>query len=674
MPGVIWTSEDDWRNARAESGVIHRAFGDRVGAEIAMGTDLLPQGPVDWFGMGTSGPLAGNMPEASVYDATANKTFVVWVGRLTRAYITYYDHALGAWGPNVEISTFKLTDDDHGAPSICQDASGYLHVFFGTHNTAAKYSISTSPRDISAWTAQTDVAGNWTYQQPFVVGGNIWLIGREEPSLGSTYNLTALRSNGVATGHTWQSLIPLYSPSGMMAYPSDYWVVGDDIHVTWWRRDNLSDPNGHHIYYAVYETDTGLLKTAAGTTHGALPISEATANANYRAFDSGTQDANAPTLWLDSGGLPHIAYVHNNGTTVDVYHTRWTGSAWTTPVSLATGARLWNAPAVAVASDTSAQAYWKVAAATAIKKTTWNPSNDTGMTTVTWFTNSDWAPNGVKNLGLLGLNDAHADLWMMVFEADDGNWTGEHLRVAAYGDSGFLEAPAWRQDAMLALPLNEDAGATTLTDHGGHAQHATNNGLVMGVAGLMGLTGAQFASGREADVPHSALHWLFGGPCVVRFWGSGLTGAVVAKGRPANSDLRYYISVNAAAQSIRVINKVDATFLTAASNTGLTITGPQLYEISWDGTGTLSFFKSGSAVGTSTAISLAKFTAKTPTTALHIGYWYGSGSNAATKFYGDGVCQGLVMIPRYQSTLAEHQAFWAALTAGSFTSAWRLAT
>lgn len=673
MPGVIWTSEDDWRNARAESGVIHRAFGDRVGTEIAMGTDLLPQGPVDWFGMGTSGPLVPIMSESAVYDATANKTFVVWLGRLTRAYITYYDHALGVWGPNVEISTFKLTDDDHGAPSICQDASGYLHVFFGTHNNAAKYSISTSPRDISAWTAQTDVAGNWTYQQPFVIGGNIWLIGRENPSLGTTYNLTVVRSNGVATGHTWQSLIPLYSPTGKMAYPSDYWVVGDDIHVTWWRRDNLSDTNGRHIYYAVYETDTGLFKTAAGTTHGALPISEATADANYRVFDSGTQDTNAPTLWLDSGGLPHIAFIHNNGTTIDLYHTRWNGSAWTTPVSLATGARLWGNPAAIVASDTSADLYWKHSDAVTIRKTTFNPSNDTSVSTATWLTNSDWAPNGVRDLGApIAHRNAHADLRLLVSEERNEVWWYEHLRVAAYGDSGFLQAPAWRQDALLALPFNEDAGATTLVDYGGHGQNVTNNGVVMGVAGLMGLTGAQFASGREADVPHAGVQWLFAEPCVIRFWGVNLVGAIVAKGRPANSDLRYAIRV--LSDRLRVTNKVDASFLSADSTTGLTTSGPQLFEVSWDGAGTLSFFKSGSAVGTSTAISLAKFTAKTPTTALHIGYFYSSGSNAATKEHATGVGQGLVMIPRYQSTLAEHQAFWNTLTAGSFTSAWRLAT
>ena len=674
MPSAIWTAENDWRNARAESGVIHRDFGDRVAGEIAQGTDLLPQGPVDWFGHGTSQPLVGNMQQTAVYDATAGKTFVVWQGRALRPYITYYDHALGAWGPIVEISTGTLTDDDHGAPQICQDASGYLHVFWGTHNNAIKYAISTTARDISAWTVQTDVAGNWSYQQPFVVAGNIWLFGRVQVGTTTTYTISVKKSVGVATGHTWDALIDLCSFSGRMLYSSDGLVSGNNLHLTWWMRTD-SAGTSHNIYYGVYETGTGLFKTAAGTTHGALPISEATGDANYSAFDSGTQEANAPVLWLDSGGLPHLVYIHDNTTTVDVMHTRWTGSSWTTPASLGSGSQLWINPAVVVTSDTAAAVYWAVAGLASIKKTTWNPSNDTSISTTTWLTNSEWAPNGVLNLvGAIAIRNADADLRLVLSELNDDAWSYEYVRVGAYGDSGFVKAPAWRQDAYLALPFNEDSGATTLLDYSGRKQNATNNGVVMGVAGLLGLTGAEFASGRMADVAHTRGQWLFSFPCVVRFWGVGLTGAILGKGRPFNNDLRYAIYVGDPITTMRVTNKVDATWLEANSSSGLTFTGFQLYEISYDGAGTLSFFKSGAAVGTSAVISNAKFNAKFPTTDLHVGYYYNSGSNSASKAYGAGVCQGLVMLPRYQSTLAEHQAFWAALTAGSFTSKWLEAT
>ena len=44
-----------------------------------------------------------------------------------------------------------------------------------------------------------------------------------------------------------------------------------------------------------------------------------------------------------------------------------------------------------------------------------------------------------------------------------------------------------------------------------------------------------------------------------------------------------------------------------------------------------------------------------------MGYAYNSGADATLRGYGAGVWMGLTMLARYQMTLAEHQAQWAAL-------------
>jgi hypothetical protein len=305
-----------------------------------------------------------------------------------------------------------------------------------------------------------------------------------------------------------------------------------------------------------------------------------------------------------------------------------------------------------------------------VRKATFDPSDDTGITLSTLLSVGDWTPNGTLTyIGPTIIRGAHADLQMLLSEYLASNYSREHLRIGAWGDSGWVQAPAWRQDGGLALPLNEDSGAGTLVDYSGHKQDATNTSLVMGVTGPLGLTGAELASTREATIPHNGSQWLFGGvPCTVRFWGKDLSGLICGKGRPNTNTLRYLINLHAS-NYVELAVRSSASWKTAVSSSGLTYSGVHLYEIVWDGSGTTTFRVDGAAKGTSTGIAAADFNATSPTNAFDLGYAYNS-SSAATKGYGSGVLMNLVMLPRYQGSLAEHEAFWNTLTAGSFTSKW----
>ena len=109
---------------------------------------------------GISQPIyTGLYPRAYYYNGN---TYVVWQGgENSDPYIDCYNHATRAWHGAVKVGTNPLTDDDHGAPAVIVDNSGYIHVFYGTHaDTPLKYAKSTNPEDISAWTAQSDI-GDW---------------------------------------------------------------------------------------------------------------------------------------------------------------------------------------------------------------------------------------------------------------------------------------------------------------------------------------------------------------------------------------------------------------------------------------------------------------------------------------------------------------------------------
>ena len=672
MP-ASWSTADDWDNAASESGVIHRAYGSLVDGRVQLGPD--PNFAMrDWFGVGTSQPIVPIMNYLAQYDATSGKTFIVWQGPKLRPNITYYDHTAGKWGPIVVVSTSALSGDDHGAPQLVLDGSGYIHVFWGTHNHPIKYAISSSPRDISAWTVQTDVSTNFSYQNPFLIGSNIVLIGRKYYSGATEYRISAITSSGTATGHGWGSVVDLVEFDGRMMYPSDYLVVGTDIHFTFWRRAGEVGLS-QNIYYAVYDTTTNQLKNAAGTAFS-VPITEATGNANFMVFNSGSDEANAPMLWRDSGGNPHIVFIHNNtgAGQVQLKHTRWNGSAWTTPTVLATDARLWANPCPLVASDTAAVIYYKTGTGS-INKVAFNPSDGSGITGSTFLAKGSgaWTNPARDLLGPIPIRGAHADLRMILSEINDGQYNYEHDRVAAWGNSGFVQGEALRHDFLICAPLNDASGATTLEDRAGHGQNITKGTLVTGVSGINGRTGAELASSREGSIAHSTAQWIGGGiPFTIRFLGKDLTGGIVGKGRPSSNTLRYGVGLITADSSLRVTTKNTASFITASSSTGLTFTGIHLYEIVWDGAGTFTFRQDGVAKGTSTAVSAANMGAA-PTDAMDIGCYYNSGSNATSRNYGSGLLMDLQIIPRHQSTLAEHQAMWNALVAGELISDWKAA-
>lgn len=664
-----WSTADDWDNAASESGVTHRNFGTLVDGKVQLGPDH-NYAMRDWFGCFTSRAYYANMPKNGVYDATSDKTFLVWSGPKLRPFVTYYDHSAGRWGPIVRVSTSALSNDDHGIPQIEIDGSGYLHVFWGAHNNPIKYAISTSPRDISAWTAQADVSTDWAYYAPFIIGGNIRLMGRRKYNVPpEEYRISTITSSGVATGHGWGSVVDLVKFDGRMMYPYDYVLAGTDIHFVFVQRTDTSGPF-QNVYYAVFDTVAGNLKNAAGSTF-TLPVNETTGNASFMVFNSGSDQAGAPLLWRDSSGNPHTLFTHDNTVAgaVQVKHGKWTGSAWDVAV-IETGTVNLNQPGIITTADTLVDFAWRDSSNN-IKRTTFNPTDNSGVTTSTLLAYNAWGNPVYPLAHPRSISNPHPDLRLLLSDYRGDVWDYEFCRIGAWGDSGFLQAEASRHECLINAPLDDAAGVTTLADYSGHDQGITRGTLVSGATpGINGRPCVEFASGREGTIAHSPAQWIGGSePFTIRFFGRDLDGIVISKGRPASNTLRYWISVSTT--RVRLMTKNTGTFFSADSSP-VTIAGIHLYEIVWDGAGTTTFRQDGVGIGTSTGVTVANMGAQ-PTTTFDVGYGYSSGSNAATKSYATGKLQWLQIIPRHQSTLAEHQAMWDALVAGELISDWKAA-
>jgi hypothetical protein len=314
-------------------GIISSQMMDRVGST--------PFWPNDYI-------LATNWSPAyyssGVYDSNTDRTYIAWqiadVNGSDRksAKIVYYDHTGNTWSDIYTVGNFVLSADDHGVPSIEIDNDGFIYVFFGTHNNAQKWSISAYANDITSWTQQADISGAYTYVHPLNVGGTLYLLFRDSTDL--TRRTLILKSGTPAAGSVTFSasstLVDLGADSRF--YMAEAHVVGTEIHLTA-TRANAADSIRRGVYYFIYDTVTGSVKNFAGTTtvtSGSLPVSLATANSDFLIYNHGSNDGDIPSFNFDTNGNPHIIFADGTTPTYDLKHMWHNGTAWSSPVTIAT--------------------------------------------------------------------------------------------------------------------------------------------------------------------------------------------------------------------------------------------------------------------------------------------------------------------------------------------------
>jgi hypothetical protein len=287
---------------------------------------------------------------SAIYVSSTNKTILSWssvgVSGDKCIQVAEFDHATNAWSRRYNAGNYTLADDNHGYPGLVRDASGYIHIFFGSHDSDQHWSSTNSPDDIAAWTQHAPLTTDQTYPHPLLVGSTLYLFLRNGTAFPDNATLslrTCTPSGGTGTFTAQADIIDFDDGTGGRVYQGEAHVVGTDIHFTCTRSDEI-DSFRQHIYYFVYKTTTGAIENHDGSVSvasGSLPISLATADASFRlvAFAGGSAGkGDVPSLTFDTSGNPHIIYAYNggSGTAYTLEYITKSAGVWSSPATLAT--------------------------------------------------------------------------------------------------------------------------------------------------------------------------------------------------------------------------------------------------------------------------------------------------------------------------------------------------
>lgn len=276
----------------------------------------------------------------AIYLPSIDKTVVAWqfVGSEGNkgVHVAAFDHASKSWSRRVTAGTFRLTDDDHGHPSLIRDAEGYIHLFFGSHNTTQRWAVSNAPDDISAWRPMTGImGGEYTYPKPVLIGSTIWLFLRDRILNQSLVVRTMTPSGGAGTWGSAQNLVNF--GANTRVYTTEPHVIGGKIHFVCTHTQS-GDITRQNVYYFVLDPLTGDLSSFDGATlvpAASLPVTLAQADADFKVFDHGSNNGDVASFQVDSMGRQHLLFADGLTPDYDLKHMMLDGGSWTAPQTVA---------------------------------------------------------------------------------------------------------------------------------------------------------------------------------------------------------------------------------------------------------------------------------------------------------------------------------------------------
>lgn len=280
-------------------------------------------------------------------------------------YVNAFDHTEKQWIGEIKVGTNPLTDDHHGSPSMILDALNRIHVFFGAHGSNPGYLShvrSTNPEDISSWTTMPNLTGAHTYPICILTTtGDIYIFTR--PWITDRYYEAYIRSTD--NGDTFGSITQIIDPgSGGWVYHGNivYDSINQRIHIVWVLRYTADEYQ--RVYHAYLNLSDGNMYSMDGTNLGTM-IDKTEMDTYCVVFDGGASNtAEGGDVKLDSNGYPMITFTNPRtpSTSVRPKFTKWTGSAWSTPVTIVNdypspGALM---DCLKVISDTNLEAFFPI--------------------------------------------------------------------------------------------------------------------------------------------------------------------------------------------------------------------------------------------------------------------------------------------------------------------------
>jgi hypothetical protein len=219
---------------------------------------------------------------------------------------------------------------------------GRIAFFYGSHNDSEfKYRIYNGTGDFAAsgaWSAQSNRGvgdGPYSYPKPFIfpgdtTAGRVWLFHRRwTDGSGTTRTMTFRRTNTLtSSSDPWNAYTDVLLETGQRPYVVTY-QDGDKLHCA----ISSAQPNESTFltinhFYGEMTAGSLVWKRSDGTTISGLPFA---VSATTRADDGGDVKRWVSDIGVDADGRPRILwmkYPNNNGTAIEYWHSRWTGSAW----------------------------------------------------------------------------------------------------------------------------------------------------------------------------------------------------------------------------------------------------------------------------------------------------------------------------------------------------------
>lgn len=313
----------------------------------------------EWFAAnGVDQPQNQASWPRAIESSVCGKMYNVWQAVTdphAQAWIASYDHA-GKWVAN-RIGT-DILEDGHGTPAIGITGDGYLHVFYGGHNTEEFYYRSTVPCDSTAFTKQTSISSNATYPQILTLSNGTLLIFYRKGFAGSTGTYVIRWSEN--SGNSWSAERILVDFGAFDSiYAGNLELFRDRI---WFAFSKYSGGLRTSLYSVFLNLSTQHMISGFGNDLGFI-MDETEADTFCRNVDTGSKEVLFPILHIDPRdyGHPMILYNVQNGTIAGLYDFNFTRetspSAWTNQKFIRTTGHTLNTNDFRILGTMSVRAY-----------------------------------------------------------------------------------------------------------------------------------------------------------------------------------------------------------------------------------------------------------------------------------------------------------------------------
>ncbi len=253
-------------------------------------------------------------------------TYIAYQGLGYDPYVASYNEATKKWSGPYRVGLNTLVRDGHGSPSLFTDPQGRLHVLYGSHNSPMYHARTVTAGDISKWESLGPVDdGKTTYPQAFKLDDGRLVLFYRKLSSSRDWVMRVADANYETFGPA----------TVVLRGDADTWWYADfrpgkdgAIHAAFVWQDYAEYRAGitysrHHVYYMRRNPESASENPGAWCNLEGevqtIPLNKATADANVRVVDSGTDLCNEISVKEGPDGKPRIMFLRGSGAGPDRY-------------------------------------------------------------------------------------------------------------------------------------------------------------------------------------------------------------------------------------------------------------------------------------------------------------------------------------------------------------------